>query len=85
MAPETPKDLIKRVDTIYHAQLQPTSPHHNPVVTQLYARLGGLRLIIHRYSEWVKGAPYSPEAKRVLHTQYHAREKMASNKLTIQW
>lgn len=54
-------------------------------MTQLYARLDGLGLILTRYADWVKGAPYSPEAKRVLHTQYHAREKMASNKLTIQW
>lgn len=64
------KQLLKNVDTIYHQQLSST-PEQNTAAQELY------RL-------WFDGV-FSPSAHSHLHTQYHAREKMALNPLNIKW
>jgi len=37
------------------------------------------------YAEWVGGKPYSEEAQKLFHTQYHAVDSKEVNPLTIQW
>ncbi|KAL0480629.1 cytosolic iron-sulfur assembly component 3 [Acrasis kona] len=37
------------------------------------------------YEEWIGGDVYSEQAKKLLHTRYHAREKLAINPLAIKW
>lgn len=37
------------------------------------------------YKEWIGDTIYSEKAKKLLHTQYHIREKININPLTIKW
>ncbi len=71
MAPETPKELLRRVEQLYHADVHARAPDANPAVCDIY-------------SSWLATGPYSERAREVFHTQYHAREKF-QNKLAIKW
>ncbi|CAL1280211.1 unnamed protein product [Larinioides sclopetarius] len=66
---ESPKDLLKKVEELYHS-LPSKEPGENP-------------LVHHLYEEWLGGAE-SEKAKQMLHTQYHAVEKI-NNALFIKW
>jgi iron only hydrogenase large subunit-like protein len=65
------KDLTKALDQLYHSRTV-REPSDNPVVQRLYKE--GF------------GSPYSETARKLLHTQYHAVEKMEiSNPLAAKW
>lgn len=64
------KQLLKNVEALYHQQIV-TTPEQNAAAQEL-SRL------------WFDGV-FSPTAHSQLHTQYHAREKMAVNPLNIKW
>ncbi|KAL6069300.1 Cytosolic iron-sulfur assembly component 3, variant 2 [Balamuthia mandrillaris] len=68
---ETPKQLVERLEDIYHQQTVLRPPQQNAAVQQLYG-------------EWLQGEPYSDAARKVLHTQYHPVPKL-TNALAIQW
>ncbi len=70
--PAAAKELIKQLDSLYHQQ-RTVSTFNNPSP-----------LVVALYAEWLGGQPYSAEAKKWLHTQYHAREKIV-NALAIKW
>lgn len=58
---QTAKGLLQDLESAYLKEVGIRDPADNPIVRGLY-------------ENWL-GHPYSPEAKRVLHTQYHRREK----------
>ncbi|UYV64500.1 NARFL [Cordylochernes scorpioides] len=60
-------EFLKKMEEVYHA-VPCQLPEENQLVHQIY-------------SDWLEG-PNSPKAKIMLHTQYHAREKI-SNGLEI--
>jgi iron only hydrogenase large subunit-like protein len=66
-----PKDLLDQVERI-HSSIQVKFDLFDVQVKTLY-------------EEWIKGGINSKEAKTLLHTQYHEREKMQSSGLTIKW
>ncbi|KAG8184772.1 hypothetical protein JTE90_019368 [Oedothorax gibbosus] len=66
---ESPKDLLLRMEELYYS-LPEKKPEDNV-------------LIKHLYEDWL-GGEESPKAKEMLHTQYHAIEKI-NNALLIKW
>jgi iron only hydrogenase large subunit-like protein len=68
---EQPRDLLRRVEALYSGEQISRLPEENAAAAKLYA-------------DWIGGAPGSGEARRRLHTQFHAREKFVS-KLAIKW
>ena len=72
MAPETAKELVKRVNEIYHSDTIPVSPDQNKAVEELYEK-------------WIKDKPFSSNAKKLLHTQYHNRNKVAESRTALMW
>jgi len=67
---ENPKQLLKRVESIYTQQLI-MEPHINQSVQ-------------HIYHHFICDVPSSPKAISLFHTHYHPREKLVSN-LVTQW
>lgn len=63
--------LLAELDGVYHTAEQ-RDPADSPVARELYR-------------EWLGGAPGSPEAVRLLHTQYHEIPKADANPLAIRW
>lgn len=66
---ESPKDLLTKVEELYNS-LPVKKPEENLLVQKLY-------------EDWLDG-PDSLKAKQMLHTQYHAVEKM-NNALFMKW
>lgn len=69
--PESARDLLARVDRVYHAHLRPAPP------LTACAQLAAI------YHELLAGGPRVRDA--FFRTRYHAREKLPSNRLAIQW
>jgi len=67
---ESSKDVVNRLDQLYHISQEERNPELNPIVKNLY-------------SNWL-GNENSENAKHFLHTQYHNREKEAIP-LMIKW
>jgi len=67
---ETAKQLLRRVEQVYNEQ-QPCDPEQNNAAQQLYKL-------------WFNGV-FTVDALTNLHTQYHEREKIATNPLLIRW
>ncbi|PRD24142.1 UNVERIFIED_CONTAM: Narfl [Trichonephila clavipes] len=66
---ESPKDVLTKVEELYYS-LPVKNPEENLLVQKLY-------------EDWLDG-PDSIKAKQMLHTQYHAVEKM-NNALFMKW
>lgn len=72
-APMTAKEVLKNVESIYEQQQIMHSPEQNPAIVKIY-------------NEFLGGHPYSEQARRLLHTQYHRVAKLEiTNPLAIQW
>ena len=90
-AEETPRELVARLDSLYHGpHIQPQPPEDNPVVQALLRcalwRLAQLWLVCRLTAgvcrDWLGGAVGSPQARQALHTQYHRREASTTAKLS---
>lgn len=69
---QSAKELVKKLDAIYHEQQREQGPEENDAVGRMY-------------EEWLGDrTPFSEKARKALHTQYHAREKIV-NALAIKW
>ncbi|GIX85483.1 cytosolic Fe-S cluster assembly factor narfl [Caerostris extrusa] len=66
---ESPKDLLKKVEELYYS-MPVKEPGENPLVQKLY-------------EDWL-GGPDTDKAQQMLHTQYHAVQKV-NNGLFIKW
>ncbi|KAJ4704074.1 Cytosolic Fe-S cluster assembly factor NARFL [Melia azedarach] len=64
---QSPKDLIKTLETIYMENVLVADPFKNPLVKSLY-------------DEWL-GQPGSEKAKRLMHTEYHPVVKSITSQL----
>eukprot|EP01027_Heterolobosea_sp_BB2_P016364 GEZU01023312.1.p1 GENE.GEZU01023312.1~~GEZU01023312.1.p1 ORF type:complete len:325 (-),score=100.63 GEZU01023312.1:149-1123(-) len=90
---EKPRDLLKRITDLYHdpaeVKLISNRPwEHDAQVRQIYREWigggdggGGSE----DDDEAFKNAYYSENARKLLHTQYHYREKININPLAIKW
>jgi iron only hydrogenase large subunit-like protein len=78
-APENvaPRDHLQKVKDLYLETLV----HINKKNEQTT----GTPTMQDSYNLWIKDGVYSANAKQLFHTQYHAREKLNINPLTIQW
>ena len=91
---ETPKQLVERLDQLYHApQMQRRPPEQSPVAQALVRfaacqslscypiclRTGGEGVLVPR--SWLGGAITSLQARQALHTAYHRREASTTAKL----
>jgi iron only hydrogenase large subunit-like protein len=76
-APESSnkKDYLQLVSDLYFSNDQPVTDDFSALVDRTKAL----------YDEWIGGGIYSEPSKKILHTQYHAREKLSINPLTIKW
>jgi len=66
-----PKDHIDRLNELYHS-----------ISMKKYILDDQVKSL---YKEWIKGDIYSNSSRELLHTQYHAREKININPLSIKW
>jgi len=65
---QTTKDLIQSLEAAYLQEVTIRDPADNPIVKALYRT-------------WL-GSPYSEEARKLLHTQYHERERTVSTSIS---